>query len=71
MEAELKFVKIGDYWDDATVDKVIKFLYEYQDLFRTKFTELKGIIGDLGVMNITLNPKAKPVKKIPSRLNPK
>lgn len=40
--------KIGDYWDDATVDKVVELLNEYQDLFPTKFLDLKGIIGDLG-----------------------
>ena len=28
MEVEPKFVKIGDYWDDAKVDKVIEFLCE-------------------------------------------
>ena len=26
---EPKFMKIGDYWDDAMVDKVIKLLCEY------------------------------------------
>jgi len=52
------------------VDKVTEFLCEYQDLFPTKFTDLKGIIEDLGVMKITLKP-AKPVKKRPYCLNPK
>lgn len=28
-EAEPKFTKIGDYWDDATVDKVTVLLHEY------------------------------------------
>jgi len=37
-EAEPKFAKIGDYWDDAMVDKVTELLHEYQDLFPTKFT---------------------------------
>ena len=32
-EAESKFGKIGDYWDNAIVDKVAKLLCEYQDLF--------------------------------------
>jgi len=71
MKAEPKFATIGDYWDDATVDKVIELLREYQDLFPTKFSDLKGIIGDLGVMRITLKPNAKLVKKRPYRLNPK
>ena len=59
-EAEPKFENIEDHWDDAMVDKVAKFLHEYQDLFPTKFTDLKGIIRDLGVMKITLKPNAKP-----------
>lgn len=53
------------------MDKVAKLLREYQDLFPTKITDLKGIIGDLGMMKITLKPDAKPVKQQPYRLNPK
>lgn len=53
------------------MDKVVEFLHEYQDFFPTKFTDLKGIIGDLGVMRIMLNPEAKLVKKRPYHLNPK
>lgn len=68
-EAEPKFVKIGDYWDDATVDKVTELLREYEDLFPTNFTQLKGIIRDLGIMKITLKPNVKAVKKRPYRLN--
>ena len=62
-EAEPKFVKIGDYWDNAMVGKVVELLHEYQDLFPNKFTDLKVIIRDLGVMKITLKPDAKPVKQ--------
>jgi len=43
------------------VDKVAELLREYQDLFPTKFIDLKGIIGDLGMMKITFKPDAKPV----------
>ena len=32
---------------------------------------MKGIIGDLGVMKITLKPNVKPVKQRPYRLNSK
>jgi len=71
MEVEPKFTKIGDYWDDVKVDKVAELLCEYQDLFPTKFTDLKGIIGDLGVMKITLNLDTKPVKHKPYHLKPK
>ena len=70
-EAEPNFVDIGDYWDDATMDKVVELLREYQDLFPIKFSDLKGIIGGLGVMKITSKLDAKPVKQRPYRLNPK
>ena len=39
-----------------------------QDSFPTKFSDLKGIIGDLGVMEITLKLDVKPVKQIPIAL---
>ncbi len=45
-------------------------LHEYQDLFPTKFIEMKEIVGDLGVMRIPLKEDAKPVKQHPYRLNP-
>ena len=44
-------------------------LHDYQDLFPTKFTEMKGIVGDLGVMRILLKEDARPVKQRPYRLN--
>lgn len=53
------------------MDKVNKFLCEYQDLFPKKFTDMKGIIEDLGMMKITLNPNAEPVKQRPYHLEPK
>ena len=56
---ELKFANIGVYWDDATVDMVAEFLHEYQDLFSINFSDLKGIICDLGVMKIMMKPDAK------------
>ena len=63
--------KIGDYWDDGTVVKCVESLREYQDLFPTKFLDLKGIVGDLGVMKITLKSNVKPIKQRPYCLNPK
>lgn len=68
-EEELKYTTLGDYWDDATVDKVIELLREYQDLFPTKLIELKGILDKLGVMKITLNPDEKLIKKSSYYLN--
>lgn len=63
MEVEPKFPKSGDYRDDATVDEVVELIHEYQDLFPTKFSDLKGIIGDFWVMKITLKPNVKLLRK--------
>ena len=53
------------------VDRVDELLFEYQDLFPTKITDLKGIIEDLRMMQITLKPDVKLVKQRPYCLNPK
>lgn len=36
-----------------------------------KLIELKGIVGDLAIMRITLKPDVKPIKQQTYRLNPK
>ena len=51
------------------MDKVGELLREYQDLFPTKITHLKGIVGDLGMMKITLKTDTKTVKQWPYCLN--
>lgn len=53
------------------INKVMELLHEYQDLFLTIITDLKGIVGNLGMMNITLKFDMKPVKQWPYHLNPK
>ena len=58
-----KFTNIGDYWDEATVAKITDFQHGYQDIFPTNFSEIKGIVGDLGEMKIPLIPNAKPSKQ--------
>lgn len=70
-EEESKYEILGDYWDNATVEKVVVLLWEYRDLFLRKITNLKGILRDLGMMKITLKLDTKPVKQRPYRLNPK
>ena len=47
-----KFDNNGDYWDDDTVGKITELLHEFQDLFPTKFSEMKGISEDLAEMKI-------------------
>jgi hypothetical protein len=66
-----KFVNVGDYWDDSTINKITKLLHEYQDLVLTKITDMKGIKGPMGEMRIPSKPYARPVKQIPYRLKPK
>ena len=66
-----KLANAGDYWDDATISNITELLHEYQDLFPTKFTDMKGIKGPMGEMKIPLKSDARPIKKIPYRLNPK
>ena len=62
MEGNPKFVSVGDYWDEETMARIIDLLHEFQDLFPTKFSEMKGILGDLGEMKIPLKLDAKPVR---------
>jgi hypothetical protein len=62
-------MQIGDYWNDETIEKVVELLWEYQDLFPTTFSDMKGIAGDLGEMKIPLIPGAKPIRHRPYRLN--
>jgi hypothetical protein len=68
-EETLKLANVEDYWDATTIDKIIELLHEYQDLFPTKFTDMKGIKGPMGEMRIPLKPYAKLVKQIPYRLD--
>jgi hypothetical protein len=58
-----KLANVGDYWDDATIDKIIELLHQYQDLFPTKFTNMKCIKGPMGEMKMPLKIDARPVKQ--------
>ena len=60
-----KFANIKYYWDEETMGKIIDLLHEFQDLFPTKFSEMKGIVGYLGEMKIPLSPDAKLVRQRP------
>ncbi len=48
--------------EEETISEIIYFFHESHDLFPSKFLELKGIVGDLGFMRISLNPSVKPAK---------
>jgi hypothetical protein len=53
---------VGDYWDDATISNITELLHEYQDLFLTKFIDMKGIKGPMGEIKISLREDAIPIK---------
>ena len=61
-ETNPKMASIRDYWDDETVGHITDLLQEYQDLFLTKFTKMKGLLRVLGVMKIPLREGTKSVK---------
>jgi hypothetical protein len=65
-----KMANIGDHWDEQTIESITELLREYSDLFPKMFTEMKGILGELGEMNIPLIYEARPVRQRPYRLNP-
>jgi hypothetical protein len=52
------------------VESITKLPCEYNDLFPTMFTEMKGIEGELGEMKIPLIAEARPIRQRPYRLNP-
>jgi hypothetical protein len=62
MKENTKFVNIGDYWNDETLENIAYFLCEYHDLFPNTFSQMKGIIGELGKMKIQLNLDSEPVR---------
>jgi hypothetical protein len=71
IEETPNLANVRDYWDAATMDKITELLHEYQDLFPTKFTDMKGIKGPMGEIRIPLKQDLKPFTQIPYRLNPK
>jgi hypothetical protein len=71
IEKTPKLANVGDYLDAATIDKITELLHEYQDLFPTKFTDMRDIKGPMGEMRIPLKPDARPVKQRPYILNSK
>jgi hypothetical protein len=64
-----KMANIGYYWDEQTVEIITELQCEYNDMFPTKFTELKGIVGEIGEMKIPLKAEARPIRQQPYRIN--
>jgi len=53
------------------MENITDLLCEYQDIFPTTFSEMKGIARELGEMKIPLKPYANPVRLRHYILNPK
>ena len=49
--------------------KIMDLLHKFQDLFPTKFSEMKGVLCNLGEMKIPLKPDAKLVRNMLYHLN--
>ena len=64
-----KFAIIGDYYNYLVLGKITYILHEFQDLFSTNFSKMKGISGKLGEMKILFKHEMKLVKQWPYRLN--
>ena len=65
----LKFSNIGDYSDEEAMGNITDLLHEFQYLFPTNFSEMKGIVGNIGELKIPLRFDEKPVKQWSYRLN--
>jgi hypothetical protein len=58
-----KMANIGDYWDETIVERITELLCGYNDFFPTTFTEMKGIVGEMGEMNIPHIPEARLIRQ--------
>ena len=47
-----KLDKIGDYWTEDQKAYIINLVKEYQDAFARDYTDLKGLVQDMGQMKI-------------------
>ena len=53
------------------MENITYLVHEFQDMFPTKFSEMKVILRDLGEMKIPLKPDTKPVRQRLYHLNPR
>ena len=63
-----KMAKIGDYWSEEQTTEIVNLLKEFQDVFAQDYKDLKGLVVEMGEMNMDIKPDAQPVKKRPCRL---
>ena len=63
-----KMEKIGDYWSEAQTIEIVNLLKEFQDLFSRDYTDLEGLVHEMGEMKIDTKPDVRPMKKPPYKL---
>jgi hypothetical protein len=64
-----KMENIGDYWDEQTVERITELPHGYIDLFPTMFTQMKGIVVEIGEMKIRLRAEEIPIIQQAYRIN--
>jgi hypothetical protein len=52
IEEDPKIAMIYNYWDEHTITKIVAILCKHANLFLQSFTQKKGMVGELGKMNI-------------------
>ena len=60
--------KIGDYWSEEQTTEIVNLLKEFQDVFSIDYKYLKGLVHEMGEMNIDTKPDVRPMKKRPYKL---
>ena len=60
--------RIGDYWSEEQTTEIIDLLKELQYVFSRDYKDLKGLVSEMGEMNIDIKPDARPIKKRPYKL---
>ena len=58
-----KIVKIGDYWREEQTTEIVNLLKEFQDVFSRDYKDLKGLVHEMGEMNIDIKPYLRPENK--------
>jgi hypothetical protein len=57
-----KMARICDYWMKTQTIEIVDLLKEYQDVFIRDYKYLKGLVKEMGEVNIDLILGAKPIK---------
>ena len=51
-----KIEKIEDYWSEEQTTEIVNLLKEFQDVFARDYKDLKGLVHEMGEMNIDIKP---------------